>query len=106
LYKCYSLVSNIHVFVLTEFNVVIHVVFLLYRPVNDNRASLLRGSTTVKKPVNERDIYMHVWKNYVTFAFRVVPPVPSPIVRCASPDLSLRYVLISMSGIIRYRKGI
>ncbi|XP_069669911.1 protein furry isoform X4 [Periplaneta americana] len=58
-------------------------------PVNDNRASLLRGSTTVKKPVNERDIYMHVWKNYVTFAFRVVPPVPSPIVRCASPDLSL-----------------
>ncbi|KAJ4438985.1 hypothetical protein ANN_14939 [Periplaneta americana] len=59
-------------------------------PVNDNRASLLRGSTTVKKPVNERDIYMHVWKNYVTFAFRVVPPVPSPIVRCASPDLSLR----------------
>ncbi|XP_068083711.1 protein furry [Anabrus simplex] len=58
-------------------------------PVNDNRASLLRGSTTVKKPVNERDIYMHVWKNYVTFAFRVVPPIPSPIVRCASPDLSL-----------------
>jgi hypothetical protein len=59
--------------------------------VNDNRASLLRGSTAVRKPVNERDIYMHVWKNYVTFAFRVVPPVPSPIVRCASPDLSLRY---------------
>jgi hypothetical protein len=46
---------------------------------------------TVKKPVNERDVYMHVWKNYVTFAFRVVPPVPSPVVRCASPDLSLRY---------------
>lgn len=22
-------------------------------------------------------------------AFRVVPPVPSPVVRCASPDLSL-----------------
>ncbi|PNF32070.1 hypothetical protein B7P43_G05723 [Cryptotermes secundus] len=58
-------------------------------PVNDNRASLLRGSATVRKPVNERDIYMHVWKNYVTFAFRVVPPVPSPVVRCASPDLSL-----------------
>ncbi|XP_047109734.1 protein furry [Schistocerca piceifrons] len=58
-------------------------------PVNDNRASLLRGSATVKKPVNERDMYMHLWKNYVTFAFRVVPPVPSPIVRCASPDLSL-----------------
>ncbi|XP_063231705.1 protein furry [Bacillus rossius redtenbacheri] len=58
-------------------------------PVNDNRASLLRGSTTVKKPATERDMYMHTWKNYVTFAFRVVPPVPSPIVRCASPDLSL-----------------
>lgn len=65
------------------------------RPVNDNRASLLRSSTTVKKPANERDYYIHVWKNYITFAFRVVPPVPSPIVRCASPDLSLRYVPIS-----------
>lgn len=60
-------------------------------PVNDNRASLLRSSTSVRKPVNERDIYMHAWKNYVTFAFRVVPPVPSPVIRCASPDLSLRY---------------
>ncbi|KAE8748600.1 furry [Frankliniella occidentalis] len=58
-------------------------------PVSDNRASLLRSSVTVKKPVNERDIYMHVWKTYVAFAFRVVPPIPSPIVRCASPDLSL-----------------
>ncbi|XP_046735470.1 protein furry [Diprion similis] len=58
-------------------------------PVNDNRASLLRGSTAVKKPVNERDVYMHVWKNYLTFGYRVVPPIPSPIVRCASPDLSL-----------------
>jgi len=50
---------------------------------------------TVKKPVNERDVYMHVWKNYVTFAFRVVPPVPSPVVRCASPDLSLRYAPVN-----------
>ncbi|KAF5278115.1 hypothetical protein FQR65_LT03631 [Abscondita terminalis] len=58
-------------------------------PVNDNRASLLRSSTTVRKPVNERDVYIHLWKNYVTFAFRVVPSVPNPIVRCASPDLSL-----------------
>ncbi|XP_044733095.1 protein furry isoform X3 [Chrysoperla carnea] len=58
-------------------------------PVDGNRASLLRSSTAVRKPVNERDIYLHVWKNYVTFAFRVVPPVPSPVVRCASPDLSL-----------------
>ena len=49
----------------------------------------------MKKPVNERDVYMHVWKNYVTFAFRVVPPVPSPVVRCASPDLSLRYASVN-----------
>jgi hypothetical protein len=72
--------------------------------VNDNRASLLRGSTAVKKPVNERDVYMHVWKNYVTFAFRVVPPVPSPVVRCASPDLSLRYALINGTNDRVYRK--
>ncbi|XP_031346669.1 protein furry isoform X1 [Photinus pyralis] len=58
-------------------------------PVNDNRASLLRSSAAVRKPTNERDVYIHLWKNYVTFAFRVVPPVPNPIVRCASPDLSL-----------------
>lgn len=59
-------------------------------PVNDNRASLLRSSTAVRKPVNERDVYMHIWKNYLTFGYRVVPPVPNPVVRCASPDLSLR----------------
>ncbi|XP_044014462.1 protein furry isoform X2 [Aphidius gifuensis] len=58
-------------------------------PVNDNRASLLRSSTAVKKPINERDVYMHIWKNYLTFGYRVVPPIPSPIIRCASPDLSL-----------------
>lgn len=58
-------------------------------PVNDNRASLLRSSTTVKKPLNERDFYIFLWKNYITFAFKVVPPVPNPVIRCASPDLSL-----------------
>ena len=57
---------------------------------NDNRASLLRSSATLKKPPNERDAYMHLWKNYITFAFRVVPHMSNPIVRCASPDLSLR----------------
>lgn len=62
----------------------------IFRPVSDNRASLLRGSTTVRKPVNERDVHMHAWRNYVMFAFRVVPPIPNPVVRCASPDLSLR----------------
>lgn len=63
------------------------------RPVSDNRASLLRSATAPRKPANERDMYMHVWKNYLTLAFRVVPATPSSVVRCASPDLSLRYVL-------------
>ncbi|CAH2001764.1 unnamed protein product [Acanthoscelides obtectus] len=58
-------------------------------PLNDNRASLLRSATTVKKPPTERDAYMHLWKNYITFAFRVVPLLSNPVVRCASPDLSL-----------------
>ncbi|XP_072390599.1 protein furry isoform X1 [Diabrotica undecimpunctata] len=58
-------------------------------PLNDNRASLLRSATAVKKPPTERDAYMHLWKNYITFAFRVVPLIANPIVRCASPDLSL-----------------
>lgn len=63
---------------------------VLFRPVSDNRASLLRSSAPPRKPVTERDAYMVVWRNYATFAMRVVPPAPSPIVRCASPDLSLR----------------
>ncbi|KAG5899998.1 hypothetical protein JTB14_009085 [Gonioctena quinquepunctata] len=58
-------------------------------PLNDNRASLLRSATAVKKPPTERDAYMHLWKNYITFAFRVAPLISNPIVRCASPDLSL-----------------
>uniref|UniRef100_T1J0K0 DAD domain-containing protein n=1 Tax=Strigamia maritima TaxID=126957 RepID=T1J0K0_STRMM len=52
-------------------------------PINDNRASLLRSATTIKKPINERDAYLSLWKNYV------IPPHVNPIVRCASPDLSL-----------------
>ncbi|XP_066250595.1 protein furry isoform X1 [Euwallacea similis] len=58
-------------------------------PLNDNRASLLRSATTVKKLPTERDAYMHLWKNYITFAFKVVPHISNPVVRCASPDLSL-----------------
>ncbi|KAH1002588.1 hypothetical protein HUJ04_008665 [Dendroctonus ponderosae] len=58
-------------------------------PLNDNRASLLRSATAVKKPPTERDAYMHLWKNYITFAFKVAPLISNPIVRCASPDLSL-----------------
>ena len=55
----------------------------------DNRASLLRPGTAPKKPLNEKDISMHLWKNYIIFACRVVPPNPSPIIRCVSPDLML-----------------
>ncbi|CAB3359556.1 Hypothetical predicted protein [Cloeon dipterum] len=56
-------------------------------PVSDNRASLLRSSAPPKRPANDKDV--HLWRNYVSFSFRVVPTVPSPVVRCASPDLSL-----------------
>ena len=68
---------------------------LLFRPVSDNRASLLRSAATVKRPVNERDVYLHLWKNYVAFACCVVPPSASPALRCASPDISLRWPLFS-----------
>jgi hypothetical protein len=60
------------------------------RPVTDNRASLLRPGTAPKKTINEKDISMHLWKNYISFACRVVPPSPGPIFRCVSPDVYLR----------------
>ncbi|XP_025832530.1 protein furry homolog [Agrilus planipennis] len=85
---CHAAVTHSWPIVFTRVNTLFPVIDPT--PVNDNRASLLRSSTNVKKTVNERDIYIHLWKNYVTFAFRVVPPIPNPIVRCASPDLSLR----------------
>lgn len=34
-------------------------------------------------------VCLQVWRYYMSMAYLVVPPVPSPI-RCASPDLSLR----------------
>jgi hypothetical protein len=58
-------------------------------PLTDNRASLLRPGTAPKKTLNEKDISMHLWKNYITFACRVVPTVPNTIIRCVSPDLVL-----------------
>ncbi|XP_068619983.1 protein furry isoform X2 [Battus philenor] len=61
-------------------------------PINDNRASLLSRSPALpRKPEKEkeRDGYMQVWKYYMTMAYLVVPAVPSPVMRCASPDLSL-----------------
>ncbi|KAB7496309.1 Protein furry-like protein-like [Armadillidium nasatum] len=57
---------------------------------NENRASLLRSATQMKKPVNERDIYLNLWRNYIVVACRVVPAITkAPVIRCASPDISL-----------------
>ncbi|XP_030039716.1 protein furry isoform X2 [Manduca sexta] len=71
----------------------IHALFTIIEPApaNDNRASLLsRGDRGIpRKPEKERDGYMQVWKYYMTMAYLVVPAVPSPVIRCASPDLSL-----------------
>ncbi|CAL4082255.1 unnamed protein product, partial [Meganyctiphanes norvegica] len=59
-------------------------------PPNDNRASLLRSATAVKKPISERDVYMNLWRNYVVLACRVVPAITkAQVIRCASPDISL-----------------
>ncbi|XP_059059814.1 protein furry [Achroia grisella] len=70
----------------------IHALFTIIEPapVNDNRASLLSRSPALpRKPEKERDGYMQVWKYYMTMAYLVVPAVPNPVIRCASPDLSL-----------------
>lgn len=68
---------------------------LISSPVSDNRASLLRSTVTPKKnPLEgQRGSLTHLWKNLVAMAMRVVPPIPSVAVRCASPDLSIRYVV-------------
>ncbi|XP_055323770.1 protein furry isoform X11 [Sitodiplosis mosellana] len=60
-------------------------------PVSDNRASLLRSSAPPKKTPSEsqRDSLSRLWKYQVIMAMRLVPPIPSIAVRCASPDLSL-----------------
>ena len=45
-------------------------------PQNGPRASLTLGRNQPKKALNsERDISMHLWKNYITFACRVVPQI-------------------------------
>ncbi|KAF2357084.1 Cell morphogenesis protein N-terminal [Trinorchestia longiramus] len=55
---------------------------------NDNRASLLRSATTLKKPVCERDLYLNLWRNYVVLACRVVPSVASVSASVASSSIS------------------
>jgi len=63
-------------------------------PMQEQRASLLRPGTAPKKPTNERDISMHLWKNYTAMACRVVPCIPAAtsVIRCVSPDLSLPHL--------------
>lgn len=41
---------------------------------------------------SQKDLYLRLWHNQVAMAMRLVPQIPSVAVRCASPDLSLRYV--------------
>jgi len=50
---------------------------------------LLRSSAPPRKPLTERDQYLTLWRYYAMFAMRVVPLAPNPVIRCASPDLSL-----------------
>ena len=61
------------------------------KPLEDNRTSILRPGTAPKKPPNERDISLHLWKNYISMACRVVPSIPAAtaVIRCVSPDLSM-----------------
>ena len=70
-------------------------------PVQEQRSSLFPG-TAPKKPANERDISLHLWKNYIAVACRVVPtiPVASAGFRCVSPDLSLPHLSSSPESLL------
>jgi hypothetical protein len=58
-------------------------------PVQDNRASLLRSATTPRKPPTDRTLYFKLWRNYLLFAFRTVPPNMGSSLRCISPDIGI-----------------
>ncbi|CAH0386341.1 unnamed protein product [Bemisia tabaci] len=94
--QCPSVVTQAWPFVYSR----LHSLFAVIdpTPVNDNRASILRSSAPPRKPVTERDLYLALWRYYAGFAMRVVPPAPSPVIRCASPDLSLRIMNFSGFG--------
>ncbi|KAJ0183584.1 hypothetical protein K1T71_000007 [Dendrolimus kikuchii] len=55
----------------------IHALFTIIEPLEVGWSSLIRYH------------FFQVWKYYMTMAYLVVPAVPSPVIRCASPDLSL-----------------
>lgn len=58
-------------------------------PVQDNRASLLRSATAPRKPPIDRNLYFKLWRNYLLFAFRTVPPNVGTSLRCISPDVAM-----------------
>lgn len=63
--------------------------YLDLNPVNDNRASLLRPTPVVKKALNERELHLTLWRNYLMFACRIAPPNCHPPVRFMTTELSL-----------------
>jgi len=56
-------------------------------PLQDNRASLLRSAAAPRKPPTNRSMYLKLWRNYLLFAFRTVPPSVGSTLRCISPEM-------------------
>ncbi|GFV46815.1 protein furry homolog [Trichonephila clavipes] len=63
--------------------------YLDLNPVNDNRASLLRPAPVIKKALNERELHLTLWRNYLMFACRIAPPNCNPPIRFMPAELSL-----------------
>ncbi|GBM95380.1 Protein furry [Araneus ventricosus] len=63
--------------------------YLDLNPVSDNRASLLRPAPVVKKALNERELHLTLWRNYLMFACRIAPPNCNPPARFIPTELNL-----------------
>ncbi|GIX72811.1 protein furry [Caerostris extrusa] len=63
--------------------------YLDLNPANDNRASLLRPAPVVKKALNERELHLTLWRNYLMFACRIAPPNCNPPSRFIPTELNL-----------------
>ena len=74
-------------------------------PVKEQGSSLFPG-TAPKKPANERNISLHLWKNYISVACRVVPTIPAASAgfRCVSPDLSLPHLFSSPESLLVFER--
>ena len=70
-------------------------------PVQEPSSSLFPRNAP-KKPANERDISLHLWKNYIAVACRVVPTIPAASAgfRCVSPDLSFPHLSSSPESLL------